>query len=269
VQAETADQPAGMTSILRRYAHAFVNAHDFAVCREVMAPEYVLHVGGDTCRGRDAEYIPAVRQQFDQFPTLCFSVHDLVTDGTFAALLFSESGTSLRYPGCQAAWIGVSVYRREGDRLAECWVEQDYYGRRKQLSSGIAAPLRTVSLDPWGTVARAPSQQTAGLVENWLDSTTSWPPAEGDWNPGSPGERLQLDINDYTLNVMFTAGDRAAFNATVRGVYRGGLADLPTGTEVETYIAALLTTHHGRIVSAVGVDNRLAVQRQLRRLSRS
>jgi hypothetical protein len=92
---------------------------------------------------------------------------------------------------------------------------------------------------------------------------TSWPPADGEWNPGPPTESLRLDIETYTLNVLFSAGDRAAFNATVRGVYRGDFANLPTGQAVETHVAAIVTTANGSVVSAVGVDNRVVVQRQL------
>jgi predicted ester cyclase len=261
---ELSDGPAPMMALLRRYAHAFVNAHDFAVCREVMADDYVLHTAGETLKGRDAQYIPAVQQQFEQFPTLTFTVHDVVTDGTFAALLFSESGTSRRYPGHQAAWIGVSIYRRAGDRLEECWVEQDYYGRRGQLSSGVAAPLRPASLDPWGTHVEPAAQRTEEAVTKWLASQTSWPPLEGQWNPGSNTDQLHLDVENCTLNVVFTAGNRAAFNATVRGVYTGGLVGLPTGQLVETRVAAIATTSGGYVARCVGVDNRVAVQRQLR-----
>jgi predicted ester cyclase len=262
------EEPELLMSLMRRYAHAYVNSHDFDVCQQIMTEGYTLHTGPDVVKGRDLEYVPAVRRQFQQFPTLSFTVHDVVTDGTYAALLFTEHGTSHRHPGCQAAWIGVSLYRREGDRLAECWAEQDYFGRRQQLSSGRAFPLYRSSLDPWGTAAEPHSPGTEDAVRTWFDSLRYWPPTEGEWNPGSSPDRPRIEIHHHVVNVLFTAGHRAAFHITLRGSYTGGLPGVTTRGEVETYAAGLLTTRDCEITDLVGVDNRLAVQRQLQPASR-
>lgn len=79
---------------LRRYVFGFVNSHDFDVCRRLMSEDYVLHTGQDLLVGREEDYIPAVRHQIEQFPQLGFAVHDLVTDGEWTALLFSEHRTT-------------------------------------------------------------------------------------------------------------------------------------------------------------------------------
>jgi predicted ester cyclase len=264
--AQAATQAHPMTALMRRYVFGFVNSQDFDVCRdELMTDDYQLHVGADTLAGRDTAYIPAVARQFRQFPTLGFTVHDLVSDGVFAALLFSEHGASRRWNGALASWIGVSIYRRSDDRLAECWVEQDYYSRLRQLESGIAAPVEPAAIDPWADAVREPDPHSQLLVRNWLESA-DWYSA-GSWNPG-PYEMHNpiLRINHTEPTIIVATRERAAFSARVRAEYCGGIPGLEAGIgmTVTAYAAGLVEVNDRRIPWAKGVLGRLDIEQALK-----
>ncbi|MDM3973533.1 nuclear transport factor 2 family protein [Mycobacterium marseillense] len=125
--------------MLRRYAYASTASHDVNVCPQIITDDYVLRMGGHTLQGRDGAYIVASQRQFRQFPTLGFTVHDLVLGEDRAALSFTEHGYSVRY-GVGSAWNGVSLYRWDGRRLTECRVEQDI--TRVARSNGRASRPR-------------------------------------------------------------------------------------------------------------------------------
>lgn len=251
---------------MRRYVYGFVNSHDFEVCRQLMTDDYLLHMGADVVQGRDEHYIPAVRHQMEQFPNLGFAIHDLLTDGEWTALQFSEHGASAKNPARTASWLGVSMYRFDGERLAECWVEQDHYSRRKQLQSNERLPVPPISVDPWSAARVDPSPGTEQVVRSWLQELTSWPPPEAALDPGPHGsDQPRLEVTDHRLDRVIVSGDRAAFHATLQGRYAGGLPDTePDGRLVEAHVGAFATVIDGRVASLTGVTNRVAVQRQLR-----
>jgi predicted ester cyclase len=255
-----------MTSLMRRYVFGFVNSQDFTVCRdELMTDDYKLHVGADTLTGRDSSYIPAVARQFRQFPTLGFTVHDLVSDGEYAALLFTEHGASQRWNGARASWIGVSIYRRADNRLAECWVAQDYYSRLRQLEAGIAAAVETAAIDPWADMVQEPDPQTARMVRAWLASP-GWN-SQVRWNPGPyEVDNPQLKITQTEPEIVVATCDRAAFSARISAEYRGGIPGLEAavGAPVTAYAGAVLDISGDQISSARGVLGRLELQQALR-----
>jgi len=258
--AESEMSIAVMMRLMRRYAFGFVNSQDFSVCRELMSENYVLHAGEAVHRGRDDAYIPAVARQFRQFPTLGYSVHDLVSDGEFAALLFSEHGGSKRWHGRRASWIGVGIYRREGHHLVECWVEQDYYARKVQLEMGEPAPLEPVAIDPWYSAVAEPDPACRETVRGWLESGAWW--AEGDWNPGplqkdNPG----LSIESTRPLIVLANHNRAAFNAELRCRYLGGMPGLNADPErvLTAYVAGLVDVAEGRVTGARGVLGRASI----------
>ena len=253
---------------MRRYAFGFVNAHDSDVCRQIMRDDYQLHMGSDDLVGRDDHYIPAVEFQMTQFPDLMFTVHDLLTDGTHAALLFSEHGTSARDPHARASWLGVSIYRYDGDRLAECWVEQDHYGRRRQIETGVTAPVPPVAVAAFSMDRNRPMAGADTVVREWLRDLDSWPPADATLDRGPFGDdQLAIDLEPPTAEVVVSEGDRVAFHATLRGRYRGGLTgfDDHIGEQIQTYVGAYARIADGKIVDVDAVTNRLVVQRQFRR----
>lgn len=258
-----------MLELMRRYVHGFVNCHDAAVAREIVAEAYTLHMGSDTLVGRDERYVPAVLHQIAQFPGLCFSIHELITDGAYTALLFSEHGRSARQPRASAAWRGVSIYRAERGRLAECWVEQDHYGRRRQLADGTPARVREVALDPWTghrEVSETERKEAGAAVEAWACGLTVWPPpgARVDTGPGEDAQ-ARIEVGEARVNAFVAEGERVAFNLTVRGAYRGGLPGHDMlGVPVTTYAGGFATLRDGAVADVDAISNRVLVQRQLR-----
>lgn len=253
---------------IRRYAFGFVNSHDFDVCRQLMSPDYTLHMGADVVRGRDEHYIPAVRHQMAQFPNLGFAIHDMLTDGVWTALCFSEHGTSAKDPGRAASWLGVSMYRFDGEWLTECWVEQDHYARRKQLAGQTAVMVPPVAVDPWHSAHSAPSAGVAEAVTGWWKELRTWPPPSGAYviDPGPyAADQPRLEELESTLDVLVVSGDRAAFHATLRGRYTGGLPGFEgAGQAVEHHVAGFATTADGAVSGLRAVTHRVGVQRQLR-----
>jgi predicted ester cyclase len=253
-----------IVAAMRRYTYGFVNSHDFTVCRELMAPDYGLHMGATVLLGRDDAYIPAVRHQFDRFPDLGFTVHDLLTDGEYAALHFSEHGRT--GDDRSAAWPGVSVYRFDGARLAECWVEQDHYSRRRQLTDRCPAPLPAPAVAPFSGHAGTSDPDTVAATGTWLTALRRWPPPGITTDPGPHGDDVvRLDSPAVTANVVVAERGRAAFHATLVGCYAGGLPDRPaTDAVVRLDVAGFVSVAGAVVHDGWAVTNRVAVQRQLR-----
>ena len=258
-----------MMEVLRRYAHGFVNSHDFTVARKVMSEDYTLHVGTETLVGRDDHYLPAVQRQMDQFPQLGYSIHELVTDGEKTAVLFSEHGRSSRHTDRAASWIGMGIYRASAGRLVECWVEQDHYGKRRQLQSGECDPIPTVAIDPWSDHENAdPSASDAveEAVRSWLSRLRMWPPVDADLDSGfAQDEQPRVRVAETELIAVVAEHGRVGFNAKIVGSYAGGLPDTDglVGRRVETWVGAIGSLSGGTVKDLRGASNRLAVQRQL------
>src|SRR2546430_12055290 len=127
--------PEPFVALMRRYCIDYTARHDLSVCDDIMVPGYTLHMGVHHLAGRDEAYKPAAAAQFRQFPGLCLTVNEIICSGDRLALRFTEHGASARHDGARAAWAGVGLYRWDGQRLLENYVEQDYFGRRRQLRS--------------------------------------------------------------------------------------------------------------------------------------
>ncbi|MES1263355.1 MAG: nuclear transport factor 2 family protein, partial [Peristeroidobacter soli] len=155
-------------ALMRRYCYDYTNRQDFDACDTIMVPEYTLHMGTHELRGRDTQYKPATSKQFQQFPGLCLTINELVTNGERLCLRFAEHGASLRHAGARAAWSGIGLYKWDGTRLTENFVEQDYYSRRTQLADGAALPVETSAIAPWDTEPAAPNVPAEELVRRFL-----------------------------------------------------------------------------------------------------
>jgi hypothetical protein len=260
------DSPAPLAALLRRYSYAYTASHDLDVCPQIMTDDYVLRMGEYTMGGRDEAYIPATQRQFRQFPTLGFTVHDLVLGEDRAALWFTEHGHSILHGGA-SSWSGISLYRWNGTRLTECRVEQDYHSRRSQQLSGQPTPVRSPALDPWACRPDGPNTTTEEVGRTWLDQNgiADAPVGALDDEHGSPAQRMVLDEFQVTVLDLFTAGSRAAFHVRVDGSYGGGLNGLDhhIGCRALLYASGLLTVTHGRVSSARIITDRLSAERRM------
>ena len=152
---------------MRRYIEDYVNPHDVSVCEEIMTPDYVVHIGGRHLAGRDDLYIPAAAANFVSFPDLHLVVHEVVTNGDRFAFRFTEIGTHLDGAACR--WAGIGVYRWDGTRLVENFVEQDHLSRKRQLGGDGPDPVEDVDPDAWSARAEPASDATEAVARAWLD----------------------------------------------------------------------------------------------------
>lgn len=257
-----------LAALLRRYAFAYTAAHDFAVCREIMVPDYVLRMGDAEIRGRDEAYVPATQKQYRQYPGLGFTVHELVLGEDRAAFHFTEHGRSTLH-GHLTSWQGVSLYRWDGERLLECRVEQDYHGRRTQQRSGEPHPVRPAGLDPWTTEASLPSPEAEATARHWLGrgGHLDAPIGALDDERDAAPRRVLLGAARTEVLDLFAAGDRIAFHAATRGTYAGGLddGDHLRGRPATLYATGLCTVHGGVVSDVTVITDRLAAERRLAR----
>ncbi|GAA2850687.1 hypothetical protein GCM10010472_04740 [Pseudonocardia halophobica] len=254
-------------ALMRRYVNDYTNRHDVSVCPEIMEPGYTLRMGPHEVAGRDELYIPASQKQFTQFPGLCLTVHEIVTNGDRLAMRFSEHGRSVRHDGRGAAWTGLGLYRWNGTRLVENFVEQDYLARRRQLASGVPAAVEPPALAPWDTVALAPDPEAEAVVRAWIDESAPGPVTLDD---GAPD--ILLDDASSQVDDLFSAGPHVAFRVTRTGTYMGGLgADAGiddaalTGAPGTLHLVGLVTVADGRVTGGRIVRDRLGLARSLSR----
>jgi len=255
-----------LSELLRRYSYAYTAAHDFEVCRQIMIEDYTLLMGEHVVRGREEQYIPATARQYRQFPTLGFTVHDLLVGPDRAALHFSEHGYSTLH-GCGCSWSGISTYRWDGTRLAECRVEQDYFARREQQRTSEAQPVPSPALDPWHTEGELPAPGVEHAVRSWLTGgglAGAAPGSLDDEHCRAPA-RMRLDGASVEVLDLFGAGRRAAFHVRTIGSYAGGLPGLDEhlGSSASLYCTGIATVSDDGNVGVRAITDRLAAERRL------
>ena len=260
-------------ALMRRYCIDYTNSHDQSVCDEIMEPEYVVHISGWDLP-RDAAYKPAVTGVFARFPGLQLQVHELVTNGDRLAMRFSEHGAASDAGGRLAAWGGIGLYRWNGRKLLENYVEQDFLAQEAQLASGECAPLESPHLDPWMSTRAEPSNPGAeALVRAWLgkgdvrDASSAL--VDGSWYQGAA--ESPIEVESVEVNALFSAGSRVAFHVGERGRYRGGLAGVDPGFvgRVTTLrCVGLARVEAGAIRDVRAITDRLGARMELLRSAR-
>lgn len=253
-----------LVALMRRYVVDYTNRHDTSVCADLMEPDYTLRMGAHEVAGRDDVYIPAAQRQFDQFPGLGLTVHDIVTNGDRLAMRFTEHGASVRHGGAAASWSGLGLYRWNGSKLVENWVEQDYLARRRQLSGDGPDTVDPPAVAPWDAVAAPPDPGAENVVRGWV--AAGFPSAGVRWDDGDD-RALVADTSDRVDDV-FSAGDRVAVRVTRTGTYAGGLDgvdDAAVGRPATLHLVALVRVAGGDVVDGYGVRNRQDLARSLTR----
>jgi len=266
-------------ALMRRYCHDYTNRQDFAACDTIMVPQYTLHMGTHHLTGRDSAYKPATSRQFQQFPGLCLTINEVMTNGDRLCLRFSEHGASLRHAGALAAWSGIGLYKWDGERLTENFVEQDYYSRRGQLASGAALPVEASAIAPWDTQPSAPNHAAERLVRELLERgdlmNTTGVVFDDEWT-GAVRQRV-IEPGGARIDDLFSAGNQVAFHAALTGLVAedfagadaGGGAAAGGGTvaarerEAVLHMSGLVTLRDGQIVSGRVIRDRLGLYRRL------
>jgi hypothetical protein len=223
-------------ALMRTYCIDYTNSHDQSLYDQIMEPDYVVNINGMALE-RDTSYARSVERLFAKAPGLGLLVHDLVLNGDRLSMYFSEhsampgaGGTAL------ACWRGIGLYKWNGARLTENFVEQDYMAMQEQLATGRPHPLTPPHIDPWVTTEPiSPDAEAEAAALAWLgrgDLTDSRSIEIDDMRTGAAYEPV-LDVEDLTVNDLFSAGSSVPFHVTFHGAYRGGL-----GTAVEQHVGA-------------------------------
>lgn len=270
-------EPTGMPDalrIFRRYVTDFVNRHDFAVLPDIMAPDYILDTSGLRISGRDGPYRMAVAKQMRQFPGLQFTVHELFVAGGAIGVRFTEHGASNKHAGARAAWPSVAIYETQGGRLTRCTIEQDYYGRRRQLAQGMPAAVDNPAIAPWDEAPLPRDEGAEATVSAWL--------ARKDWLDS--GSAVAADDSRATGAIMpvlvpetveilkiisgrALSGDtKVAFQAVQAGTISPEFADTVgavAGTAAHLHFSGLVTVRADRITAGNIIRDRWGLFRRL------
>ncbi|GAB2932072.1 hypothetical protein GCM10027047_30550 [Rhodococcus aerolatus] len=246
-----------LVALAQRFAVDWLCRADPLVPPEIMTPGYTIHIGAVDMAGLD-DYVAATSGQLARFPGLGITVHELVTDGDGLALRFTEHGGSAAHDGRAAAWTGVTLFRWDGERLAENWTQEDYAGRRRQLAAGVPDVIGPPAPAPWTTQPRPADDGAVDVVRSWL--ATAAPDASAVvWDDeGAGAEREAVLVPDAVAVARVVAsGDRVAFAATQTGTA------LQTGGRTTLGVAGLVRVEGSRVVAGHVVRDRHGLARRL------
>lgn len=250
---------------LRRWAVEWLSARRPEVCEQILTPDYGILIGGFHLHPRE-NYVEGTLEQLDRFPGLGITVHELIHNGEWAAVRFTEHGPSARHDGQPAAWGGVALFRWDGERLSECFAEEDYLSRRRQLKSGECDSVEPPQAAPWAVPALAPDPAAEDAVQRWLEGS-DFPDVDCDDAWIGARDPIPLAEPSTELNAIFSAGDKVGFHGRRRGRYLGGLEGVDAeGEEAVLHFAGLVTVAGGEVVGGRVVRDRLGMSRALQKV---
>jgi predicted ester cyclase len=246
-------------ALMRRYCIDYTARHDLSVCDDIMDPGYALHMGTHDLAGRDEAYKLAAAAQFRQFPGLCLTVSEIICSGDRLALRFTEHGASVKHDGARAAWAGIGLYRWDGQRLLENYVEQDYLARRRQLAEGRPDPVEPPAVAPWDARSLPADLAAEEAVRAWLDAGDLSPVTADD---GRPPQRLIAPART-DISVLFSAGPRVAFHAAQYGELTAEDPRFAADGEAFVHVAGVVRVEDGRVAGGRVIRDRLGLLRRL------
>jgi hypothetical protein len=246
-------------TLVRRYVEDWLNRADPEVAEVILDPGYTLHIGGQTLQGRDDAYVPATMGQLQQFPGLRVTVHDLLVAPDHVAMRFSEHGASIRHDGRSATWGGVVLFRWDGHRLTEAFVEEDYLSRRAQLAGLPCLPVEPAMPAPWEAAPSGADPAAESVVRRWLAAPDTGSVVYDDGRDDA-GTHL-LDVAELETHEIWSSGARVAFHAAQRGRHLGGDAD---GASAVMHSAGIVEVSDGRVTAGQVIRDRLGLQRSLK-----
>ncbi|HEY8543621.1 MAG TPA: hypothetical protein VIL36_01190 [Acidimicrobiales bacterium] len=249
--------------LLRTYCIDYTNSHDQSLYDEIMDPGYVVNSFGMRL-ARDEAYARGVKVLFRRAPGLGLVVHELVLDGDRLAMHFSEHAAVPAGDGrALTCWRGIGLYRWDGRRLLENWVEQDHFSMRRQVATRTPDPLLPPHLDPWmWTRPVAPDGEAEAVVRAWLDRADLTAAADvhvDDTRVAGVGYEPVLDVDEVVVDDLFSAGGSVPFHVTWKGRYRGGLGPAcedHLGRPGEMGVAGIARVADGEVVRVEAVTCR-------------
>lgn len=220
-----------MVALVRRWAVDWLARGDVSVCPEIYAEGFSLGIGGHELEGRDAYVAATVGGLLERWPGVSLTVHEVICNGSRAAVRCSEHGAAAR-EGAQAAWSIVTLFDWDGERFTRGWAEEDYLARRRQIQTRTPDPVEPPAVAPWAAPARAPDPAAEDVVRAWLDAGDF---AGVDLDDGPLGQDTALDFTstETVVDDLFSAGDRVAFHGSRRGehaLHFAGIVEVQDGT---------------------------------------
>jgi hypothetical protein len=221
-------------AIMRKYCIDYTNSHDQSIYDDIMDPSYVVNSFGMELP-RDTMYQAGVAMIFETAPGLGIVVHELVLNGDRLAMHFSEhAAVPSGDDRALVCWHGIGLYKWNGSRLTENWVEQDYFSMSRQVERGQGDILLPVHLDPWMWTKPVLSDPAAeATVRAWVEKgdLADAPDVEIDDTRMGVVYEPVFDIDELVVDDIFSAGSTVPFHITVTGRYKGGLGDACAGRE--------------------------------------
>ena len=122
--------------LVARFFSDVLNRGNPAAAGEILAADFAVHHPAFP-PGTPGEAI--VGAFLGAFPDLRYDVADIIVEGDRAAARWSATGThrgeffGVAPTGRRVTVVGADVFRAEGGRLAESWVNSDLFGLFRQL----------------------------------------------------------------------------------------------------------------------------------------
>jgi predicted ester cyclase len=126
-------------ALIQRFYDEGWNANDLAVYDELVTPDFIDHQALPGL-GPGREGFKQLNAMFrSAFPDVWVNVDGIVTEGDFVACRWTSTGThkgdlfGIAPTGRAVKVTATVVYRVDGGRLAEGWINRDDLGMMRQL----------------------------------------------------------------------------------------------------------------------------------------
>lgn len=125
--------------LVRRYLKAF-NERDRETLSELLAGDVVEHSIHEQLHGFD-EIWEFLQAHFDTFPDYSGTTEAMVAEDDTVVVRYTVSGThtgqyrDVQPTGHEAEWTGMAMYRIEGGKIAEIWLEENRVRLLEQLEA--------------------------------------------------------------------------------------------------------------------------------------
>src|SRR3990172_1577095 len=125
-------------AVTRRYLEELWTQNNLAVIDQIIAPDVMGHVAGQTFRGADA-----LRQRAKNlrgiYSDVRITVEDQIAEGDKALVRWTFRGKhtgeymGAKPTGKEVVATGMNLFRLAGGKIEEVWVESDDLGELQQL----------------------------------------------------------------------------------------------------------------------------------------
>ncbi len=242
--------------LMKHYCIDYTNSHDTSWLPRIMTDDYVVNI----CRQkllRSESYQDSVERLFAEAPGLGLTVHQLYCNGDRLAMRFSEHACWRSKGDALTAWRGFSTYSWDGERLTSCWVEQDFYSRERQISSGEPRTPAAPALDPWMTPIVLEDPATLASAKEWLETfdLSKVARVEIDDSAEDPSWLLEVLPEAVHINDVFGAGSHVPFHIDLVGPLRRN----PDATAKLAVCGVLTVAADGSIARIQAVSDRLTL----------